>query len=233
MRFISPNTPFFDNVSGAPVALGTAYFGVANTDPKTNPKVPYADSAFTTPLSAELALDVAGKIQDEVWLNGTYSLIVEDADGVQVFNEPYITPPAGGGGGGGTVDSVVAGSGISVNSSDPANPVVSSEDVPLGGSTTATSFILTDTHLNQFVETTGASNITITIPTEVSNDLGYGFTVSGFHHGTGTLSFETTGITLRYNANLTNNIPQYGAWQLVKSRTAANTWVLFGYLVVA
>ncbi len=36
----------------------------------------------------------------------------------------------GGGGGGGTVDSVVAGTNISVNSTDPANPVVSTTGVP-------------------------------------------------------------------------------------------------------
>lgn len=41
----------------------------------------------------------------------------------------------GGGGGGGQVDSVVAGDGISVNSTDPANPIVSSPLVTVGAVT--------------------------------------------------------------------------------------------------
>ena len=92
------------------------------------------------------------------------------------------------------------------------------------------SFTLSSTYSGNFIETTGSNNIVITIPTESSDNLGNGYIVSGFHHGTGTLTFGVTGITLRINADLSNGVPQYGAWTLQKSITATDTWMLYGYL---
>jgi hypothetical protein len=92
---------------------------------------------------------------------------------------------------------------------------------------------LDSTYEGKFVETTGSNNIVLTIPVEATDDLGSGYTVSGFHHGTGTLTFGVGGITLRFNADLSNSVPQYGPWTLRKSSTDTDLWMLFGYLVLA
>lgn len=103
----------------------------------------------------------------------------------------------------------------------------------LGSLEITSSTTLSSTHAGQFLETTGATNIVLTVPDEATDDLGDSYVVSGFHHGTGTLSFGAGDVTLRFNADLTNDIPQYGAWTLKKSITAADTWILFGYLTAA
>jgi hypothetical protein len=46
--FFNPSQQFNDNDTGAPIALGTAYFGQPNQDPKTNTKPPYSNPTKTT-----------------------------------------------------------------------------------------------------------------------------------------------------------------------------------------
>lgn len=132
------DTPFFD-ANGAPLAFGTVYFGQPNQDAVSNPKVPYTDDTYGTPLSATQVLTIGGKFAQEVWLDGDYSIIIKDADDVQVA-EYLLVPEPEGGGGSGIVESVVAGGGISVDSTDPANPVISTSggggDVSGPGSST-------------------------------------------------------------------------------------------------
>lgn len=137
-----------------------------------------------------------------------------------------------GGGGGGTVDTVTGTDGVAVDSTDPANPIAKLSGIVPGRATSSTAFTLALSDRGQFIETTGAAPV-ITIPTEASADLGAGATISGMHLGTGELTFSVAGITLRFVSALTNAVPQYAAWQLVKSRSAANTWLLFGYMEAA
>jgi hypothetical protein len=76
-----------------------------------------------------------------------------------------------GGGSGGTVDSVVAGTGISVDSTDPANPIVSATGGG-GGITRSVSTISTPTTAGATALTDYVyfiSNTTLTLPTAVSN----------------------------------------------------------------
>lgn len=94
------DTPFFDSATGEPLAFGFVYFGVPNQDAITNPKVPYANQGLSIPLPATQELTIAGKFQQEVWLDGDYSVIITDANGVQQA-EYLIVPQAEGGGGGG------------------------------------------------------------------------------------------------------------------------------------
>lgn len=63
---------------------------------------------------------------------------VKYGDGTTPWNDlDYAT--GGGGGGGGGIDTIVAGTGIDVDSTDPANPVVSATGGGGGGGTTSDS----------------------------------------------------------------------------------------------
>lgn len=86
-RFINPDVPFFDNQDGDSVALGTAYFGKPGQDARTNPNVPFSDSALQIPLAATQNLNSAGKLAQTLFLQGDYSLIIDDAADVQVFED--------------------------------------------------------------------------------------------------------------------------------------------------
>lgn len=71
---------FFEN--GVPCAGYVMYFGQPNQDPKTNPKSPYADAAFSAALDENLTLDANGLFASrEIFLSGSYSLRLERADG--------------------------------------------------------------------------------------------------------------------------------------------------------
>lgn len=100
-----------------------------------------------------------------------------------------------------------------------------------GRTSSASSLTLTASDSQQLIETTNAA-VTITIPTEASENLGSGFIVSGIHHGSGVLTFAGS-VTIIKPAALTATAGQYAPWTLVKSRVAANTWILYGYLVAA
>jgi hypothetical protein len=83
---INPDIQFTDNVVGGPLYQGKLYFGLPNQDPKTNPKQPFADPGFTTPISATQTLTDAGKLPDFVYMDGPYSLTCDDQYGAQVFS---------------------------------------------------------------------------------------------------------------------------------------------------
>lgn len=82
-RYINTDIPFFLD-SGEINALGALYFGEPNQDAKTNPKTPYLDEGLTTPASTTQALTSGGKLQQKLWLDGDYSVVAEDVNGVQV-----------------------------------------------------------------------------------------------------------------------------------------------------
>jgi len=90
-RFTNPEIPFF-LVNGEPNALGTVYYGEPNTDAKTNPKVPYLDAGFTTPASATQALTAGGKLQQELFLKGAYSLMSDDSSGSLIEETLNLVP---------------------------------------------------------------------------------------------------------------------------------------------
>lgn len=76
-----------------------------------------ADSQRIQPLASPPSSPVRGTIY------------VDDSLGLGWYDGTDWQYPGGGGGGGGSVDSVVAGTGIDVDDTDPANPVVSTADV--------------------------------------------------------------------------------------------------------
>ena len=95
-------------------------------------------------------------------------------------------------------------------------------------------FILENTQGGQLIETTYTSAVTVTLPTEAADpSILPGFTISGFHHGAGLITFSYPGITLKYPAGFLANIGTNSPWTLIKSRVAADTWLLYGFLVTA
>lgn len=218
------DTPFFD-ANGAPLAFGTVYFGEPNQDAVTNPKVPYTDDTFGTPLSATQELTIGGKFAQEVWLDGDYSIIIKDADGVQVA-EYMLVPEPEGGGGAGIVESIVAGDGINVDSTDPANPIVASD---FSVDDTDTSYTLAATNDNQWMDLTGSGTIDINCPPESTVDLGAKFNhvISNYSSGTVTI-VAGSGVTVRPPAGGTLVIPQYATVGIKKASYAADTYIVYG-----
>jgi hypothetical protein len=77
----------------------------------------------------------------------------------------YTISSSGGGGGGGTVDSIVAGNGITVDSTDPANPIVTNSGIlalGVGVGLTSTGGQSPNLQNTGVIELTAGSNVTIT-----------------------------------------------------------------------
>lgn len=90
-RLFFPRQPYFKD-DGTVAAFGTMYFGQPNTDPTTqdelgaytNEKAPYTDRALATATDAQITLTAGGKLPSALYLSGSYSITVKDADGVQI-----------------------------------------------------------------------------------------------------------------------------------------------------
>lgn len=89
-RLLNQFTTYFDDL-GAPVAGGTLYFYENGT---TTPKDVYGDKALTTNLGSTELLDSAGRQVNDIWLNGTYTVVLKDADGVQVKSRDDVEAPS-------------------------------------------------------------------------------------------------------------------------------------------
>jgi hypothetical protein len=85
-KFVNPDLGF-TLVDGSTNALGKVYFGLPNTDAKTNPKVPYLDAALTLPAGSTQTLTSGGKLAQALFLSGAYSIITDDVDENQVDEE--------------------------------------------------------------------------------------------------------------------------------------------------
>jgi len=75
-QYLNPFPQHF-NVDGNPNAFYVVYFGEPNQDPKANPKVPYSDRALSVPISATQTLSNEGAYQQDIYLDGAYSIRVE------------------------------------------------------------------------------------------------------------------------------------------------------------
>jgi hypothetical protein len=91
-RFTNPRIPFA-LASGLPNELGTVYYGEPNQDAISNPKVPYLDEALTTPASATQTLTAGGKLQQQLYLSGSYSIISNDKNGDLIEETLNYSPP--------------------------------------------------------------------------------------------------------------------------------------------
>lgn len=93
-KFISQDTPFFDDTNGAVLSLGKIYFGEPNTDPTdqvSNAKAPYTDRTLLTATDSLITLTTAGKLPNRLYLSGAYSITITDsADNVIDANPYYV-----------------------------------------------------------------------------------------------------------------------------------------------
>lgn len=91
-QYFNKDIPYFDSASGAPLPFGKVYFGQPNTDPLdqvTNAKAPYTDRELTIPADSLQIMDIAGKLQDRLYLSGAYSVAYTDADNNVIESIPY------------------------------------------------------------------------------------------------------------------------------------------------
>jgi len=83
---LDENTQFVDS-SGAPLVGGFLFFGIQNADPVLNPISIFSDRALTIAIANPQTLDALGRSTNKVWLDGRYSMRVEDLNNVQIYQE--------------------------------------------------------------------------------------------------------------------------------------------------
>lgn len=81
-RLLNQSPVYLDD-DGQPVAGGTLYFYVSGT---TTPKDVYGDKAKTVNLGSTELLDSSGRQVNDIWLDGSYTVTLRDADAVQVWS---------------------------------------------------------------------------------------------------------------------------------------------------
>lgn len=74
--YLNPFPQHLDS-NGNPLAFYVVYFGLPDEDPITNPKDIYADAQFTTPLTNPQTLNNRGAYEQDIFLNGNYSIRIE------------------------------------------------------------------------------------------------------------------------------------------------------------
>ncbi len=99
-------------------------------------------------------------------------------------------------------------------------------DYPAPAVITGTTDTLADADHARTNRYTNASQVTVTLPTDASNDLTDGFWCLLYAEGAGGVTLSTTGITLTGSSPNTT-IAQNEA-MIVQKTTAANTWIVLG-----
>lgn len=81
-RFLNP-APIFFNIPGtAPAAGGSlTFYEIGTTDLKDT----WSDEDLTTPNSNPVLLDASGRANTNIWLDGDYTAVLRDGDGVVVW----------------------------------------------------------------------------------------------------------------------------------------------------
>ena len=81
-RFYNPAPVLHDLLGTEPCIDGSIAFYAAGT---TTPKVTWADPDQLVPNPNPITLDGSGRISNDVWLDGAYSIVLKDQDGVTVW----------------------------------------------------------------------------------------------------------------------------------------------------
>jgi len=86
--FIKENTVFQD-IGGEPLVNGLLYIGANGSDPVTTaPSTTiFSDRELTIPLANPQTLDDFGQSTNKIWIDGKYSLQVNNSNGVQKFQD--------------------------------------------------------------------------------------------------------------------------------------------------
>lgn len=89
--------PVWHASDGTRLVGGSVYYGVRNADPKTNPITIYSDREFTTTLLNPQPTLSDGRTENKVWIDGRYSIQVDDSLGNQIYQELDAGTSAGAG----------------------------------------------------------------------------------------------------------------------------------------
>lgn len=83
---------FFVDASGGPLDAGYVYLGQVNKDPRSNPVTAYWDAAGTIPAAQPLRTSngfiTRAGTPANIFVAGTYSMLVQDKRGAQVYSVP-------------------------------------------------------------------------------------------------------------------------------------------------
>jgi len=77
----------WEDTSGAPLVGGFAYYGDQGADPVLNPKSIFSDRDLTVAIANPQVLDSNGRTTNKVWIDGPYSIEIQDSNTVQVYQE--------------------------------------------------------------------------------------------------------------------------------------------------
>lgn len=92
MYAISALYPYFPDADGSALENGKLYFGTANQNPETSPITVYWDAAGTQPVSQPVrtiaGLPVRNGTPGNIYLSGSFSITVKDANDVLVYSLP-------------------------------------------------------------------------------------------------------------------------------------------------
>lgn len=133
----------------------------------------------------------------------------------------------GGGGGAGIVETVVAGNGIAVDSTDAENPVVNAGPLSINTQTSSYTLVLADAQKLIEMNSGSANNLTVPLNSSVAFPVGTQILCAQFGAGLTTI-VATGGVTINSRDSLVDSAGQYAVWTLIKRAT--NTWYLSGDL---
>ena len=77
----------FVSDGGIPLVGGKIYIGDVDQDPVANPKSIFSDREFTSALANPQTIDATGRSTNKIWVDGKYSLQINDINGAQVFQD--------------------------------------------------------------------------------------------------------------------------------------------------
>jgi len=77
----------FTDISGRPIVSGKVYFGVQGADPTVSLITIYSDRELTTVITNPQVLDSLGRTANKVWVDGRYSIRVDDLNDSQIYQE--------------------------------------------------------------------------------------------------------------------------------------------------
>ena len=83
---LDEQTQYVDD-GGKPIVNGFLYIGVQNADPVLNPISIFSDRELTIALANPQLLDAEGRAANKIWVDGRYSMKVEDFNNVQQYQE--------------------------------------------------------------------------------------------------------------------------------------------------
>lgn len=73
------------DIGGKPVTDGSLFIGIAGSDPVANPKFIFSDSGLTVPAANPQTLNSLGQSPVKLYIDGEYSIQVNDVNAVQVY----------------------------------------------------------------------------------------------------------------------------------------------------